>query len=518
MVQWKGNITRDESGGKAYRLDQINEFRVPNFFVVTRSEVENNIQANDSSTVEISEELEEKIRDAYGDIGVSSEVRNASGRAKNLVEGQRQRQRVSVRASGEGRSDYFLDVGSSSIIESFKQVIKSYKQEDDEFPGVIFQKMVEPGHTGSAVENYLGSYTLVEVVQGSGESLERGITKPELHLIKDGRIVESESPEEQITTTRNKMSGQHERKRTDIDSQLIKSSDIRDLQSKLKSEKYSVKFVYKRGSFHVVDAFESPQSSNPFNEVEASLDGLRASDGKIEGRIGRDITFTDQTIAPEKYENALISRRGGYTSRDAEKARRAGKPAVFRFNEELSEGKSIRIDERSVKVKNGDQISGSSSQSAVFGNSSVSGDNVSEQIESVSALEVLGLNSPGGLSIQPPFNRAKYAVAEHDIEAETIPGEGYITRYEQFFTNSADRVVVDTRKINSDGLEDALKTLEADFKALIIDRNEQGVIRFAVENGFHAVATEGDTDQLKNLVLREEKRFIMRKLRSIDSI
>lgn len=518
MVQWKGDITREESGGKAYRLDQVNEFRVPNFFVVTRSEVENNIQANDSSTVEISEELEEKIRDAYGDIGVSSEVRNASGRAKNLVEGQRQSQRVSVRASGEGRSDYFLDVGSSSIIESFKQVIKSYKQEDDEFPGVIFQKMVEPGHTGSAVENYLGSHTLVEVVKGSGESLERGITKPEVHLLKENRIIESESPEEQIITTRNKMSGQHERKRTGIDDQLVKNSDIKDLQSKLKSEKYSVKFVYKRGSFHVVDAFESPQSSNPFNEVEASLEGLRVSGGKIEGRVGQDITFTDQTISPEKYENTLISRRGGYTSRDAEKARKAGKPAVFSFYGELPEGKNITIDKRSVKVKNGGQTGRNREQSREFGRSPISEESISEQVESVSALEVLGLNSPGGLSIQPPFNRAKYAVAEHDIEAETISGEGYITRYEQFFTNNVDKVVVDTRKMNHDGLKDALKTLEADFKAVIIDRIEPEIIRFVVENGFHAVATERDTEQLRNLVLREEKRFIMRKLREIDSI
>lgn len=518
MVQWKGDITRDESGGKAYRLDQINEFRVPNFFVVTRSEVENNIQANDSSTVEISEELEEKIRSAYSDIGVSSEVRNASGRAKNLVEGQRQSQRVSIRASGEGRSNYFLDVGSSSLIDSFKQVIKSYKQEGDEFPGVIFQKMVEPGHTGSAVENYLGTYTLVEVVQGSGESLERGITKPELHLLQENRIIESESPEEQITTTRNKMNGQHERKRTDINDQLIKSSDVKDLQSKLKSEKYSVKFVYKRGSFHVVDAFESPRSSNPFNEVEASLEGVRVSEGKMEGRIGKDIEFTDQTISPEKYERALISHRGGYTSRDAEKARREGKPAIFSFKGELPEGKSITIEEKSVEIKNGKQISSNDNPSRDFGTSSMSKESVSDQIESVSALEVLGLNSPGGLSIQPPFNRAKYAVAEHDIEAKTIPGEGYITRYEQFFTNNADRVVIDTRKMNPEGLDKALRTLEADFKALIIDRIDPVLVRSAVENGFHAVVTERDTEQLRNLVLREEKRFIMRKLRSIDSI
>jgi len=59
---------------------------------------------------------------------MSSEVRKADGRAKNLVGGQRNSQLVSVRISSSEKGLYEsrLNIGSSKLVEAIKQVGTSY--------------------------------------------------------------------------------------------------------------------------------------------------------------------------------------------------------------------------------------------------------------------------------------------------------------------------------------------------------------------------------------------------------
>lgn len=91
MVQWQGEIDREQSGLKAARLDSINNLEVPNFFTITKEEIEQFVgRDKDPQQVlnaTIPSDLMQKIKDAQDEIGMSSEVRNASGRAKNLVGG-----------------------------------------------------------------------------------------------------------------------------------------------------------------------------------------------------------------------------------------------------------------------------------------------------------------------------------------------------------------------------------------------------------------------------------------------
>ncbi|MFB6148006.1 MAG: PEP/pyruvate-binding domain-containing protein, partial [Candidatus Nanohaloarchaea archaeon] len=209
MVQWKGEITREEAGGKAARLDSVESFNVPNFFVIERGEIAQ--LARDAGTAEelmqqeFPEELGERIENAYGEIGMSSEVREASGRARNLVGGQRNGQRVSVRVSGDrqGVFDYRLNVGASSLEEAIKQVAGSFYRVETEHedPAIIVQKMVDPGYTGAAITNYMGGKSLVEAVEGLGVPLEKGITTPVMYLVDD-TVEQERIPEQQVTVSR----------------------------------------------------------------------------------------------------------------------------------------------------------------------------------------------------------------------------------------------------------------------------------------------------------------------------
>ena len=83
MVQWKGNIDSQEAGEKAANLESLESFDVPNFFVLTRSEVQNFLDPREPERIENSklpEEIVSRVKDAYEDIGMSSEVRQKSGR------------------------------------------------------------------------------------------------------------------------------------------------------------------------------------------------------------------------------------------------------------------------------------------------------------------------------------------------------------------------------------------------------------------------------------------------------
>lgn len=505
MVEWKDETSLEESGKKAYELDNFTDFRVPNFFVVTRTEIEENVDFKNGS-IKVSNELKESIRDNYDDIGVSSEVRNASGKAKNLVEGQRQSQRVSIRLSG-AKGEYFLEVGSSDLIKTFKDVLKSAEIEGDRLPGVIFQKMVEPGFSGAAVQNYNGNYTLVEIVKGSGESLERGITTPETHLIKNRDVLSSRTPDEQVIITRNKMNGNHQRKIERLNESLIKESDLIRLKSKLDNTNKGVKFVYKRGSFHIIDVFDSENNSNPFNSKNPGLKGIRVSKGHIEGVTGRDIKLSDEAVPPPN--KPVIARKGGYTSRAAEKAREKEIPAIFNFQSGLEEGKRLTIPENSVEITNNQERRSKN----VRDQKDVYEENTSNSL--ISATEVLALNRSDGICTRPPFSNAKYAVTDQNVSVEKIPREGLINSYERFFSADTEKIVVDSRRLSKEGLEKALEYLEVDFKVLIIDSIDSNLVESAVRNSFDVIASDDNLDELQEEVLRQEKKFMLEKLRNI---
>lgn len=91
------------------------------------------------------------LKEAYKDVVMSSEVRNDSSRARNLVGRQWDKSKASVRISDNAEADYELDVGSSGLKVALKQVVASYfENEGQGYPNIIVQKMIEAEYTGGA--------------------------------------------------------------------------------------------------------------------------------------------------------------------------------------------------------------------------------------------------------------------------------------------------------------------------------------------------------------------------------
>ncbi|MFB6190269.1 MAG: PEP/pyruvate-binding domain-containing protein [Candidatus Nanohaloarchaea archaeon] len=507
MVQWKGDVSRDEAGGKAARLDSIEGLKVPNFFVIERSEMAE--LAGGAKTPEeleqkeFPEELGESIESAYGEIGMSSEVREASGRARSLVGGQRNGQRVSVRISGDRRGvfDYRLNVGASSLEEAIKEVAASYYQAETEHdePAILVQQMVDPGYSGAAITNYVGGHGLVEAVEGLGVSLEKGITTPALYLMREG-VRDERIPERQLKVSRNNLSGNHEKEQVRPETPFSRE-EIEQFFRKVRESELDVKFVYNRGSFYVVDAFPS-RSANPFDSQEPGTSGVRVSEGEMEGEIGREIAYTDETVPPDRYRDGLISRKGGYTSRDAQLARQNDMPAIFSYQGQLEEGQKVSIEAQQVGPEPEEH--------------EMERDTGRRQERPVAATEVLPLDRGQGLYLSPPFTGARYAVTDRDIPGESVPRDGYLTSYGRVFSFSGDRAVLDARRLERQGLEGAMEYLNAEMKLLVVDRPEPEIIRAAVENGFDAIAAPGDLEQLERTIEREERRFMLERLREMS--
>ncbi len=516
MVQWKGEINPEKAGSKAALLDEVERFSVPNFFVIT-SEESRELFGNVESKQEVlnsqlNSEIVDRIEEAYDEIGMSSEVREASGEARSLVGGQRNKQRVSVRVSehDNGLYEYQLNIGSSSLLNAIREIVGSYKEHNSGFPPVIIQKMVEPGYTGAAVTDYLGSYGLLETVEGLGVSIEEGVTTPDLYLLKNAQVVETRQAQEQVKVSRNAMNGQRSRE-ISRSSPPFQKDEVEELFQKLERENLNVKFVYKRGSFSIVDAWKSERNDNPFGRTETGLEGVRASRGKIQGIVGRNIGYTDE-LPKSVNKDAVIARKGGYTSNTAQRLRSENIPAVVSFAEKLEKGERLSVDEE--KLPDMEKQESSGRDHGVQKRDKDTG-NKDGEIDVLTGSEVLAVNpSRGGIQISPPFTGAEYAVADRDLKTETVPSSGHIQSYREVFSFEGEKAVLDVRNLEKESLGSAMEYLEADLKVLLLDNPDRKTVRKAVQEGFQVFGTEPSrVDELERKVAEEEKRFMLEKLR-----
>ncbi|WP_414837806.1 hypothetical protein ACK3SF_00150 [Candidatus Nanosalina sp. VS9-1] len=516
MVEWKGDIS-EESGVKAERLDKLDGFNVPNFFVITPEDISELFNGNKDSerilNTSIDQRARENIKEAYEDVGMSSEVRKASGKAKSLVGGQRNNQLVSIRVSDSGREKYTykLNVGLSNFFDALKEVVSSYCSKESDYPAIIVQKMVEPGYTG-ALENH-GRFSIVETVQGLGISLEEGLTEPSTYVLSQGRIEDVFMPEEQLEISRNPVHGDNQRKKVEVDERPFKSSEIQSLARKASRMGVNIKFVYKRGSFHIVDVYEPVNDGRPVITGE----GIRASKGEIKGRVGRNVSFSDQTLPPEDFQDALIAGKGGYTSRDGYRIRQSGKPAIFQFNGELQQGTSVDVGAEEVNIE-----SSSASTERPRGRSEEREVNPFKQDsgseKATIASEVLPVDPRIGKGICIDRNSDQgYVLTDRETSATRIPESGYVSSYEDFFTFEGDRAIVDTRSISAEGLERAFEYMEAELKILVMAEPRPEIVRPAVQNGFEVFGVaEEHIEGLSELLASEEKKFIMDRLRNLE--
>jgi hypothetical protein len=473
MVQWKGNIRREEAGDKAANLESLERFDVPNFFVLTKSEVKEFLDSRDPERIsnnQLSGELVEAVKEAYRDIGMSSEVRNSTGRARNLVGNQRESQRVSIRVSeNENNAEYKLNIGASDLEQALREVLTSYFRENSETPAVIFQKMIEPEYSGAVINNYTRRHSLVEMVEGLGHSLEEGITVPEFYLLEENSVIDTRAPDKQVKVSRNPMNGQRRTRRVSNSSSAFQNSEIEDLREKSSREDLGVKFVYKRGSFYAVDAFEN----RPLN-VEPDLSALKVSEGEIEGREGRDYVHSDETQGADR---PLVAEKGGFTSTHSQRMRRKNLPAV-------------------VSLENPDELHNSGKDAGERSNEDRNA-STSTDISSVTATEIRTLEEFPQLSENPfSFQESEQKFAETCEEILSDEPE-----------------FIDGRSIEEKALYRCLDLVDQ-VRILAVETVSEEVVDKVLENSVEVLAVPRDLrEEAEKRILRQEKRFMLENLR-----
>ncbi len=505
MVEWKGEIKRENSGEKAARLDQIQDLEVPNFFTITKEEVKQLIRGQKEpekiKNKEIPQKLQKEIEKAYKEVGMSSEVRKSGGRARNLVGGQRNNQKVSIRVSNskKGSTDYKLNVGKSSLEKAIKEVVASFYEEnqEDNYPAIIVQKMIEPEKTGALVNNFDRDYQLLESVEGLGITLEEGTTTPDFYLLKNQQLKEKKIAKTQLKTTRHPLNGNNRNKQVDKRKEPYNKNEISKIARKAASQNISLKFAYKRGTFYITDAFHNSQSKI-YREQEPTLDLLKASEGEITGTIGRQIKTAEKPIPPEQYHKILFARKGAYTSKYSQIARRKGKTIIISYEEDLTKGKEINEQETEEKQ-----------ESAAY--------TEKRAHEVITATEIMPIDqgSPA-INTQPPFTQGYSITSLQDTKGKTVDRDNYLTTFQEVFKHGRkDRkqiAIVDARKMENEGLIEAIKYVSADEKLLLLDKPYRDVIATAIDQQYDVIGAEPSVlSEIEIEVARQERKIILNK-------
>jgi len=279
-------------------------------------------------------------------------------------------------------------------------------------------------------------------------------------------------PDNQLEDSVNPMSGDVKRREIERNHFIFSESEVQGLVESLRSEGQSAKFAYKRGTFYVVDAFGRADDSAP-----ADLNGISVTPGDV----GRGFKEAGETLHPEKYSKSVICSKGGYSSTDAQLARREDRRAVFSFNGDISstEEKEDEREENSVDSSG------------------------------VTAVKVVELGH--GMRLEPPYD-CSYAVTNRKVETRSFSEASYVSDSRDVLTFDSDELVLDTRKMSSTVVSRSFEVLEADFKAAILGSGEE--VRQAVRRGYDlVVADRGETEDIRREVLRQEKKLLLENAR-----
>jgi len=477
MVVWDDQDMDKGVGTKARNLSQVESLPVPRFFVVTPREVQRLFDGGNPSSAELDASMKEEVEEAYSSVGISSGIRDAPDKAKSLVGGQRSAQRVSIRVSSDSTGcEYRLNVGPSDFFRSLREVASSYTETQDGYPALIVQKMVSPEFTGAVINKYSQESTLVEVVKGLGNTLEKGTARPHIYLLGDREPLRTDIAEKQTYQVRDPSTGERRTRTESFEEPPIDSSEIKRLAGRSTSIGLNLKFVRSRNTFHIVDAWdESPRFEA---STDRTLEYVRATEHEPCGVAGSDFTFSKETVEPQE---PFVARHGGWTSTHAQQARDKGIAAIVRYQGEMEEGDTLNADkDRAV------------------------GENTATATE-VSRLgdhrhDAYGKGSEENLPI----------IGGPDVER--------IQEFGDFFRFDGDKVVVDTRSLESDGIGTALEYLDADSKTIVLPTDfEAATVEAAVRAGFdRLLVEEGSVDKLRSEVERQERRFILDRIQELD--
>lgn len=512
MVEWKNNIQKQNSGKKAAQLDQINNLEVPNFFVITKQETrqitKQKTQPRKILNQEIPSRQKEKIKSAYKEIGMSSEVRNASGKAKNLVGGQRENQRVSIRISNSkpGTTQHKLDVGSSNLFKELKQVIASFykTEQQDKYPAIIIQKMIEPEVTGTLVKNYTQKHDLIETVQGLGNTLENANTTPDFHLTQNKSIQQSHIPSTQKKTTRHPLNGNQTTKQIQKQKTNLSQQKIKELLEKTQNQQKSIKFAYKRNTFYITDVFENKPIK--YNERVDISRKIKLTPGEIKESEKSLFKTTKSLKEPENYQKGIITQKASYVSQKTQKARQQNKIVVI--DPEMNQQQNKKTEKQNQKREE---------QKEPEENISRKPTNKEETQEIITATEILPINEgEKAVNTKPPFTKG-YSITElENIKGNLIPRKNYITSYGEIFANKEkEKIVIDARKLEKTGLKQSLSYPNSETKIILLENIQEEIIKEAIKQRYEVIGVEPEKlEEARRQVKRQEKKIMLDKILS----
>lgn len=368
--------------------------------VLARTQIEDKSQVEEASrkikdlfeNVRISQDLREKIQEAYKNFVISSEAKKAGEKAMELIKAGREKPPVAVRASptrdrnssaGIYRSKLNVK-GDENLLEEVKEVWKSFYSPEaiyyrekrgyghDVAFGVQIQKMVEADKSVAFLErNPADSDEFVlEGVHGLGEILSKGEVVPDLYIFdkESSKLKERKVADKQWIQTRNPSTGEIERQTiqgSKKNSEVLERGEI----NRITSEAFKItsrfgfnallEFCLKNGEVFLLDVspIHEPNGRKEEQTGEVLMKGLGVSPGHFSGEITRGNKDLERKVFlakkfPQKKmlfnsPGAVISDTGGFSSNGARMARELGIPGIVRTDSQkssLREGRRISLD------------------------------------------------------------------------------------------------------------------------------------------------------------------------------
>lgn len=352
--------------------------------------------------MELPDETREDIEQAYENINMAEEVRNAGGEAVDLVGGQRETEFVAVRSSPTGARipgahESRVNVnGKDSLVDAIRSVWASlYSVEalavEDAFGeihsmGVVVQRMVEPDVSAAAFNHDPrdGGDVVVESLWGLGTALGEGSATPDRYVLdRDGVLQEEQIANKGWKIVRDPTSGKTMKQRVSSGEREARTLDDRELSDVLDAVREAERvfsgnivldLAISRDRVHVLDVAESSPVAGGGGEAEGIVRGTGASGGTASGPVNLVYGDTDiETVAGDEVVAtvdaaerfaavlddvaAVVADEGGIASNLSLLARRLEVPCVVgtgNGTDMLTKGETVTVNGRAGTVAEGE--------------------------------------------------------------------------------------------------------------------------------------------------------------------
>lgn len=413
----------DKVGSKAASLAAVSETsKVPQGFVVTneafkdfldgnglgdrilsvlgKTKIDDRRELKDASRkirnmfddARISEELKEKLEEAYKNFVISSEAKKAGRKAMELIKAGRDSPPVVVRSSpkrddNSSPSIYHSSLnikGNDNLVEEVKKTWKNfyspeaiYYREKRGYPhdmpfGILVQKMITPDKTFAYLERDPcdSERSVLEGVYGFGELMFSGEVTPDIYFFdRNGSLTDKKINTREWMQDKNPSTGSIEKQPSPSsrkDQPVVDRKEAGDLSSKMKkvasrfSSPVMIEFCTRNGDNFILDVMtleNRPSSRNKDDGRDVLSEGMGVSPGQASGEVTRSERNSKEKVLvknkPSVFETltekpeAVLTTSGGFSSNYAKIVRELDIPSIVLNSSDyssLSEDESVYVD------------------------------------------------------------------------------------------------------------------------------------------------------------------------------